>query len=63
VLELQNTLEELSSRVDRVKEENFRLKSENQVSRVPPVLQLRLLVFLTNVLPLYYFLKLHAKFI
>ena len=31
VLELQNTLEELSSRVDGVKEENMRLRSENQV--------------------------------
>ena len=32
VLELQNTLEDLSSRVDNVKEENLRLRSENQVS-------------------------------
>jgi len=31
VLELQNTLQELSSRVDKVKEENYRLRSENQV--------------------------------
>ncbi|XP_023335611.1 short coiled-coil protein B [Eurytemora carolleeae] len=31
VLELQSTLEELSTRVDRVKEENYRLRSENQV--------------------------------
>ena len=31
VLELQSTLEELSSRVDGVKEENLRLRSENQV--------------------------------
>ena len=31
VLELQNTLEDLSSKVDKVKEENLRLKSENQV--------------------------------
>ena len=31
VLELQNTLEDLSTRVDKVKEENFRLRSENQV--------------------------------
>ncbi|XP_076878091.1 short coiled-coil protein B isoform X1 [Brachyhypopomus gauderio] len=31
VLELQNTLEDLSSRVDAVKEENLKLKSENQV--------------------------------
>ena len=31
VLELQNTLEDLSSRVDNVKEENLRLRSENQV--------------------------------
>ena len=31
VLELQNTLEDLSSKVDNVKEENLRLKSENQV--------------------------------
>jgi len=31
VLELQNTLSDLSSRVDNVKEENFKLKSENQV--------------------------------
>ena len=32
VLELQNTLEDLSSKVDNVKEENLRLKSENQAS-------------------------------
>ncbi|XP_051513705.1 short coiled-coil protein B isoform X2 [Myxocyprinus asiaticus] len=31
VLELQNTLEDLSARVDAVKEENLKLKSENQV--------------------------------
>ena len=31
MLELQNTLEDLSSKVDNVKEENLRLKSENQV--------------------------------
>ncbi|KAL3880269.1 hypothetical protein ACJMK2_032518 [Sinanodonta woodiana] len=31
VLELQNTLDALSSRVDAVKEENLKLKSENQV--------------------------------
>lgn len=31
VLELQNTLDDLSSRVDSVKEENLKLKSENQV--------------------------------
>lgn len=31
VLELQNTLDELSLRVDSVKEENLKLKSENQV--------------------------------
>ncbi|XP_041358301.1 short coiled-coil protein B-like [Gigantopelta aegis] len=31
VLELQNTLDDLSSRVDCVKEENLKLKSENQV--------------------------------
>ena len=31
VLELQNTLDDLSQRVDSVKEENFKLKSENQV--------------------------------
>ena len=31
VLELQNTLEDLSSKVDNVKEENLRLRSENQV--------------------------------
>jgi len=30
-LELQNTLDDLSSRVDNVKEENLRLRSENQV--------------------------------
>ena len=30
-MELQSTLEELSSRVDGVKEENLRLRSENQV--------------------------------
>ncbi len=33
VLELQNTLDDLSSRVDNVKEENLRLRSENQVRR------------------------------
>jgi small-conductance mechanosensitive channel len=31
VLELQNTLDDLSQRVDTVKEENLKLKSENQV--------------------------------
>ncbi|XP_061164684.1 short coiled-coil protein B-like [Saccostrea echinata] len=31
VMELQNTLDDLSSRVDSVKEENLKLKSENQV--------------------------------
>ncbi|XP_070684556.1 short coiled-coil protein A isoform X1 [Pempheris klunzingeri] len=31
VLELQHTLEDLSARVDTVKEENLKLKSENQV--------------------------------
>nr|CAB3265900.1 short coiled-coil protein B-like [Phallusia mammillata] len=31
VLELQNTLEDLSQRVDSVKEENLKLKSENEV--------------------------------
>ena len=31
VLELQKTLEDLSCRVDNVKEENTRLSSENQV--------------------------------
>ncbi|PVD35228.1 hypothetical protein C0Q70_06509 [Pomacea canaliculata] len=31
VLELQNTLDDLSSRVDSVKVENLKLKSENQV--------------------------------
>ncbi|KAK7097656.1 short coiled-coil protein B-like [Littorina saxatilis] len=31
VLELQNTLDDLSSRVDGVKVENLKLKSENQV--------------------------------
>ncbi|CAB4000052.1 short coiled-coil A isoform X3, partial [Paramuricea clavata] len=31
VLELQNTLEDLSQRVDAVKDENLKLKSENQV--------------------------------
>ncbi|XP_017776140.1 PREDICTED: short coiled-coil protein B-like [Nicrophorus vespilloides] len=31
VLELQNTLDDLSQRVDNVKEENLKLKSENQV--------------------------------
>merc|ERR1719334_1295173 len=31
VLELQNTLEDLTSRVDKVKEENLKLKSENTV--------------------------------
>jgi len=33
VLELQNTLDDLSARVDNVKEENLRLRSENQVSQ------------------------------
>ena len=37
VLELQNTLEDLSSRVDNVKEENLRLRSENQVRRAGQV--------------------------
>ena len=32
MLELQNTLEDLSSKVDNVKEENLRLRSENQVN-------------------------------
>ena len=32
VLELQNTLSDLSCRVDNVKEENLRLRSENQVA-------------------------------
>eukprot|EP00124_Ichthyophonus_hoferi_P004917 Ihof_evm1s611 gene=Ihof_evmTU1s611 len=31
VLELQNTLDELSQRVNRVKDENAKLKGENQV--------------------------------
>jgi len=31
VMELQNTLDDLSQRVDSVKEENLKLKSENQV--------------------------------
>jgi len=31
VLELQNTLDDLSQRVDNVQEENLKLKSENQV--------------------------------
>jgi len=31
VLELQNTLEDLSQRVDSIKEENLKLKSENEV--------------------------------
>ncbi len=31
VLELQNTLHDLSQRVNSVKEENFKLKAENQV--------------------------------
>ena len=31
VLELQNTLDDLTHRVDKVKEENLRLKSENTV--------------------------------
>lgn len=31
VLELQNTLDDLNQRVDGVKEENLRLKSENMV--------------------------------
>nr|XP_045011247.1 short coiled-coil protein-like [Jaculus jaculus] len=33
VLELQHTLEDLSASVDAVKEENLKLKSENQVLR------------------------------
>ncbi|KAJ8986257.1 hypothetical protein NQ317_009966 [Molorchus minor] len=33
VLELQNTLDDLSQRVDSVKEENLKLRSENQVFR------------------------------
>ncbi|KAJ1217696.1 hypothetical protein NDU88_005287 [Pleurodeles waltl] len=33
VLELQHTLEDLSARVDAVKEENLKLKSENQISK------------------------------
>lgn len=31
ILELQCTLEDLSSKVNEVKEENFKLKSENQI--------------------------------
>lgn len=31
VMELQNTLDDISQRVDSVKEENLKLKSENQV--------------------------------
>ncbi|CAH0388320.1 unnamed protein product [Bemisia tabaci] len=31
VLELQNTLDDLSQRVDTIKEENLKLRSENQV--------------------------------
>nr|XP_002127332.1 short coiled-coil protein B-like [Ciona intestinalis] len=31
ILQLQNTLEDLSQRVDSVKEENIKLKSENEV--------------------------------
>ncbi|XP_001641665.3 short coiled-coil protein B [Nematostella vectensis] len=31
VLELQNTLDDLSQRVDAIKDENLKLKSENQV--------------------------------
>ncbi|TRY68939.1 hypothetical protein TCAL_04171 [Tigriopus californicus] len=31
VLELQNTLEDLTSRVDSIKEENFKLRSENSI--------------------------------
>lgn len=31
ILELQNTLDDLTQRVDSVKEENLKLKSENQV--------------------------------
>uniref|UniRef100_A0AAX7VS77 Short coiled-coil protein n=1 Tax=Astatotilapia calliptera TaxID=8154 RepID=A0AAX7VS77_ASTCA len=36
VLELQHTLEDLSARVDAVKEENLKLKSENQVLEPRP---------------------------
>ena len=38
VLELQNTLEDLSSKVDNVKEENLRLKSENQVKTLNTII-------------------------
>ena len=38
VLELQNTLEDLSSKVDNVKEENLRLKSENQVKSLNTII-------------------------
>uniref|UniRef100_A0A3Q1FA73 Short coiled-coil protein n=1 Tax=Acanthochromis polyacanthus TaxID=80966 RepID=A0A3Q1FA73_9TELE len=31
VLELQHTVEDLSARVDAIKEENLKLKSENQI--------------------------------
>ncbi|XP_067950142.1 short coiled-coil protein B-like isoform X2 [Watersipora subatra] len=31
ILDLQNTLDEFSSKVDTVKEENLKLKAENQV--------------------------------
>ena len=33
ILELQNTLHDLTQRVNSVKEENSKLKSENEVSR------------------------------
>ncbi len=34
VLELQNTLDDLTSRVDAIREENFRLRAENSVLSV-----------------------------
>ena len=39
ILELQNTLHDLTQRVNTVKEENCKLKSENEASRLPPSLQ------------------------
>ena len=38
ILELQNTLHDLTQRVNTVKEENCKLKSENEASRLPPSL-------------------------
>lgn len=37
ILELQNTLHDLSQRVNSVKEENAKLKAENQVAYPRPI--------------------------